>query len=91
MNRFELHVYESSLDQNRQLMFFIVKEMFKAVETFHHSFGGGEQMQHFPVGCRQSNSASGEIHPVFCSLRARRATGLRESLESGATKEESLL
>jgi hypothetical protein len=33
MNRFELHVDQSGLDENRQLVFFIVKEMFKAVET----------------------------------------------------------
>src|SRR5438445_5390899 len=40
VNRFELYVDQSGLDENRQLVFFIVKEMFKAVETFHHSFWG---------------------------------------------------
>src|SRR5450755_3152122 len=41
MNRFELHMDKSGLDENRQPVFFIVKEMFKTVETFHHSFWWG--------------------------------------------------
>ena len=31
MDHFELHVNESGLDENRQLMLFVVKEMFEAV------------------------------------------------------------
>jgi len=33
-------MYESSLNENGKIVFFVVKEMFKAVETFHHSFWG---------------------------------------------------
>jgi hypothetical protein len=33
-------VDKSDLDENGRLVFFIVKEMFKTIETFHHSFWG---------------------------------------------------
>src|SRR5580700_6162555 len=38
VNRFELHMYKSSRNENGKLVFFVVKEVFKAVEAFHHSF-----------------------------------------------------
>src|ERR1019366_3667877 len=40
MDRLELYMYQSSLNQNGQIVFFVVKEMFKAVEAFHHSLWG---------------------------------------------------
>ena len=48
MNRLELHVDQSGFDKNGQLVLFVVKEMFKAVETFHHLSGEVAQLQHFP-------------------------------------------
>ena len=41
MNCFELHMYKSSRNENRKFVFFVVKEVFEAVETFHHSFWWG--------------------------------------------------
>jgi hypothetical protein len=38
-------------------------------------------MQRFPDGYRQSNSESGEIRRVFCSLRVPLAAEFRESGE----------
>lgn len=38
VNRFELHVDQAGLDENGQPILFVMKEMFKAVEAFHHSF-----------------------------------------------------
>jgi hypothetical protein len=38
MDRFELHVNESGLDENGQLVFFVVKKMLEAVQALHQAF-----------------------------------------------------
>src|ERR1700747_1062504 len=38
MNRLELHVNQSGLDQDGQLVFLLVEKTFKTVETLHQSF-----------------------------------------------------
>src|SRR5579859_1942714 len=37
VDRFELHVNESGLDEHGQLVFFVVKKMLEAVQTLHHA------------------------------------------------------
>src|SRR5580692_12349004 len=55
---------QSGLDENRQLVFFIVKEMFKTVETFHHSFWGRRHE------CSIAGSAA--ANPVLCAAKFTR-------------------
>jgi hypothetical protein len=40
VNRFELHMYKSSRNEDGKFVFFVVKELFKVVETFHHLVWG---------------------------------------------------
>src|SRR5205807_6026135 len=38
VDRFDLDVNESGLDEHGQLVFFVVKKMLEAVQTLHHAF-----------------------------------------------------
>lgn len=40
MNRFELHVDQSGLDENRQFVFFVMNKMLEEIQTLHHSLWG---------------------------------------------------
>src|SRR5664279_1414665 len=39
VDRLKLHMYESSLDENRKMVFFVVKKMFEVVQGLHHAVG----------------------------------------------------
>ena len=60
MDRFELHVNESGLDENGQLVFFIVKKMLKALQTLQQPKKEEEQRRQL----------SGRLPPIqFCERR----------------------